>query len=681
MNSRTNINGRRFFGWPHSAYEAILALAILMIASVGTAYLLRDTIYAFGADVIHHTALAEALRHVVVLPEASRGFLGEMFYYPSFSHRIASVWLNLGADPINALNLTAIGSVAALWLVLLTLVEQASRIALVLFAALSLVAIRTLSPGMLVGHEIISNFFYAQTVGDCVFLVAAVALLMIASSEGGWACLAFGVIGIFVTAQFHLLAGMRLTLVAMLALALIAYRRRTRERTLDNAALVGLIALPASLALNPSFAAMRKIAEHEGVLNFALPVSASTLLVTSMLVIAGAATGIARQLHAEREPPVTAAPQASDCPERPIEPRANTMEAAQFIYLIAGGVALGAAAQALLFMLFDMGSGYAVKKHTFGVLTLGLAAFSVIVGQRLEVRRSSPIRQRSLTRSAVIIVGAYALLISALFIRPSVVDVARLIQLWRNVVSTKAEIADAKQVGTPLFISSSLPPVVNYYVTVALFNSPRDANAYGILESYRITDLDKISYVVTEAGDNTFDRPACASHRRSGALAILATSCFEMASPVERGLSLYQVVHFAAGGRGTQYLKSGWSQPESWGIWSIDEVAVLAVPVAENFPRERFALELVAQAFVPPQSPTRAVRVSVNGASPTSITFTQDKPVLTTTIPVDVLEDARVLEIKFAIAQPVSPAQFGLSGDPRALGVGIRSLRLVRRAL
>ena len=174
MNMEATVDAQRYRGWPQTASEGILALTIVAMASLATAYLFRNTIFGFGADVVHHTALAEALRHAHILPEASRGFLGEMFHYPSLSHRIAALWLNLGADPINALNLTAIGSAAALWLVLLAIVERASRIGLVLFAAISLLAIHTLSPGMLVGHEIISNFFYAQIVGDCVFLVAAV---------------------------------------------------------------------------------------------------------------------------------------------------------------------------------------------------------------------------------------------------------------------------------------------------------------------------------------------------------------------------------------------------------------------------------------------------------------------------------------------------------------------------
>ena len=361
--------------------------------------------------------------------------------------------------------------------------------------------------------------------------------MTIARNKGAWACLAFGVVGVFVTAQFHLLAGIRLMLVAMLALALLEYRYYLRERRLDAVALTGLVALPLSLVFNPAFGAMRQIAEHDGVLNFAVPVSAGTLLLMATVVLGVAAAAIERQLFRQRERQVVLAPVMKDEPEsQEVERGGKSMEAAQFLYIIAAGVALAAIAQVLLFMLFDIGSAYAVKKHTFGVLTFGLAASAVLIGVPLDDRLPREMRQRFRTLSATLILGAYGLLMAALFVRPNVVDVARVIDLSRNVTSAKAKIARTQRVGTPLFISSSLPMVVNYYVTVALLNSPRDANAYGLLQGYRIADLDKVSYIVTEAGDNTFDRLACHSNRESGALAVIARECFERAPPVGRSL-------------------------------------------------------------------------------------------------------------------------------------------------
>lgn len=670
----------RAVGWPRNAKDWILAAAVVLVTIVVTDYLFRDTMFAFGEDVILHTTLAEALRNVYILPESSRGVLQEMFDYPSFAHRIAAFLLNRGLDPVNALNLTAVGATGAIWLMLLALVNRASRIGLLSFATISLAAILTLSPGMLAGYEVIGNFFYGQIVGDSVFLIASIVLMRAARLGNGWKCLAFAALAVFVTAQFHLLPAIRLLLVAMLTVALLSYRRFERERRLDAVFLsVGLGVLPAAFILSPAFRAMRRLADHNGVLEFAIPISPGALFVVSSGLVGVAAAAIAAQLRADHKAQAVRVVKHADASAANATARdGGSAEAAEIVYVIAAAVAFAAIAQCVIFTLFDMGSPYAVNKHVFGVTTFGLAALAVAAGVALDKIVLPATRQPSLAVSAILIVGCYAALMAALFVRPNVIDVPRLVKLSRDIELTKATMPGF-EAGPALFVSSSVPPMLNYYVTVALLGSPRDANAHGLQQGYWVADAAKVARFVTEPGDKLFDRPACHIAGRGNPLAVMTRQCFETAPPSERGLDLDQTLAFGASDDGPLYLKSGWSRPEPWGTWSISTSARVVIPIADNLPNGRLAIEVVAQGFVSPQSALRVVRASVDGRTHATMTFTPENAVILTTMPVDAATlSKRFIEIRFDVADPVSPAQLGLSPDRRSLGVGIRSIRLVR---
>ena len=131
-------------------------------------------------------------------------------------------------------------------------------------------------------------------------------------------------------------------------------------------------------------------------------------------------------------------------------------------------------------------------------------------------------------------------------------------------------------------------------------------------------------------------------------------------------------LEFHAGGNGTALLETGWSAPESWGVWSNGRTALLRLPLPADDRTWCVALEFVA--FADPDHPQR-VHVGVDGdeiarwtlesSAPCSREFTlagrADDPLLT-----------------FSLPDAVSPQQRGKGGDRRTLALGLVKATLLR---
>jgi hypothetical protein len=118
----------------------------------------------------------------------------------------------------------------------------------------------------------------------------------------------------------------------------------------------------------------------------------------------------------------------------------------------------------------------------------------------------------------------------------------------------------------------------------------------------------------------------------------------------------------------------GWSERESWGVWTDGPRARLRFDV-NALKGQDVELTVRGHAFVTEQVPAQTVTVLANGAKVGELHYSladsggERKLVL----PRGVV-DARPLELEFAISQPVSPLETGRSTDPRKLGLGLESL-------
>lgn len=143
--------------------------------------------------------------------------------------------------------------------------------------------------------------------------------------------------------------------------------------------------------------------------------------------------------------------------------------------------------------------------------------------------------------------------------------------------------------------------------------------------------------------------------------------------------SLYTIgtrIDFSSVGKASKYLRSGWSVAEPWGRWTEGRSADVNIqPDAGT----AAYLEIDAQAFVSAEGPPQVVQVMVNGRPLARLVFTAQDAIQSSRIPIPqgTTEDGGMITIRFENETPRSPAEVGLSADPRELGIGVRKLRLV----
>ncbi|MCF8507061.1 MAG: hypothetical protein K9G59_19300 [Caulobacter sp.] len=131
-------------------------------------------------------------------------------------------------------------------------------------------------------------------------------------------------------------------------------------------------------------------------------------------------------------------------------------------------------------------------------------------------------------------------------------------------------------------------------------------------------------------------------------------------------------IHLGLEGGGALTLQ-GWADPEPWGRWTDGRFAALLARVPAG---RDLRLTLDADAAIPPGDDQR-VRVAANGHDLGEIVFTagQASRGWQAIIPASVTGEG-LLFLRFEISRPVVPADLGWSADSRALGLGVRRLRL-----
>jgi len=141
-----------------------------------------------------------------------------------------------------------------------------------------------------------------------------------------------------------------------------------------------------------------------------------------------------------------------------------------------------------------------------------------------------------------------------------------------------------------------------------------------------------------------------------------------------RLLSVGEPVSITAGSAGTVLLGRGWSGPEPWGTWSAATEADLVIP---PLPGDRgWQVSLDAVPFVEGLSPGECRRVTLTLGAATvdaSARAGQTNIVLTIDVPAQLARKGSTLTLRCPDA--ISPAEVGLSADPRRLGLAVTTLR------
>ncbi|MDB5457308.1 MAG: hypothetical protein JWP92_2893 [Caulobacter sp.] len=621
-----------------SVLVATLAALWCLVLALALAW---NRILSSSVDISYHLQVMEVVRHAWIIPPAGHEFMAEMILYPKLSHRLAALAALLGRGELNALTLMGCLSAAIVWLCLF---DQARRVSRgVLASGLALAIANVFVTRASLGGEIVGNFFYPQIVGEAVGLLSLVAgAAVLNRSTRGF--VAFAVAATLLCGCFHLVPTLKLAGAFMALLGVAGLRTLIRERRLDWVSLLGLVAIPAAVVLNPFFGRMRWMATNNGSVNFHAELSLHQLGAAGLLLLALSAWVLLADLL------------------RPADPegaRAASRRAALLLAALGAATAASLLAQyAALHFLHD-GSVYAVRKHGFGVFSLLALVVPVWVGARGPAWLRGPAGPASA-------VAAQTALMLCLFLRPSAFDVAAANSLLRDV--REVRLTRGLHGDQVLFSAAKAPPVVNYMATIAMLQAPHGGNVLALLTAGRPNRPGDVAHVVTLAGD-AYDKPGCRVGPPVGQVVVVSGPCIEPPSLV-----------FKAGGSGVVYLRDGWTPPEAGGVWSNGHRATVDMPVSPGQRGLRGArLEIASFAFLPDQQPFRTVKVSVEGSPPQTFTFNRQDAIrhdFALPLSPDAVSRASI-RVVFDIADPATPKSLGLGPDTRALGVGLEAMRIV----
>ena len=135
-------------------------------------------------------------------------------------------------------------------------------------------------------------------------------------------------------------------------------------------------------------------------------------------------------------------------------------------------------------------------------------------------------------------------------------------------------------------------------------------------------------------------------------------------------------VYFSSSGAGNQYIATGWSFPEQWGIWSSGDRAEIVLPLKPN----HHIVLIEANAFIHKSHPFQRVGIVINGKEIDNFTLTKTSGNLIEINFAEALISERPLPrfaiIQFIFKDAVSPLQLGLSSDNRKLAIGLTALEI-----
>jgi hypothetical protein len=149
---------------------------------------------------------------------------------------------------------------------------------------------------------------------------------------------------------------------------------------------------------------------------------------------------------------------------------------------------------------------------------------------------------------------------------------------------------------------------------------------------------------------------------------------------VEPGIPLGRDLFFGVGGDGVDYLKTGWSRPEPWGVWSQDHVADLDLPVdPRTQPPVRVDLQLGA--LLTDNHPAQDVECWINSTLGATLSFNSASNFRWQSVPIpsealSVAQKSGHLRLRFKMLNPGNPKALGLNEDTRDLGVAMHHLKL-----
>ncbi|WP_408600127.1 hypothetical protein [Pseudomonas sp. PLMAX] len=604
------------------ASNYLLGVCVLSFLTFWFARYIQTTSF----DLVQHFLLVDELTKHASVRSGSLERIGAMALYPPVAHWMATIIGWIGGSGLVGITIVTIMSLYICYVLITILVGAQSPTHVFLLALAFLLLMLTRS---IVGWEVVTNFFYPQLVADVMFFGT---LLWVSKHQENWkqtvSFLIAGQITIWIQplVAIHVLAA---------GCALMAFQLWHRwgnnafPRTRHSASLALLVVGSATIILtNPAFKVMREISSNDGYLHFSY---SSTLMVA--VICAAIGTWNLRQYWLGK---------------------------AGYVDAILGSAAVAAAGLAILqyalLKLHGDGSMYAVKKHMFIVLTLGMMNAVRVIASYFPTRKSG------LTPSIVvpIIAGCASIFVLKGFNTP-VAPIVKALSSANH--AAEYQLADFTP-GNTVFDDDTLPLMANVMISLTAFQHAFDPRAISwqggasIKEGAGHVMMRRTPYIA---------KICDAKLSETSAYVVVNPSCLARYLPGEK-------LSFSPGGNAWQYASNGWGGAEEWGSWSLGNVSG---SILLSVPPSAYKLVVDGMAYLTQQHPTQTVVAEANGTEIATWTFDLSAPIGTreAVIPQDLIKDGS-LHIVFKSPASVSPAQIGQSADARVLGIGVKTLTL-----
>lgn len=613
-----------------------------------------DSLWSQSVDLAHHYALIVRIseHHSFVTEDLT---LGEMNFYPRLSHVIAAVVATVVGSNLLGLQIVTLFSVSLLWgsyIYVLRGLPRRLAVVSVLILAFLLLLNRYLFKFEVHGFEVVNNFFFSQLVAQA-FVVFGLALAIRFESKGKRIVAYFLLTAlVFVATSTHLLPALELMVVLLgllfFNLVIAFYRKVARVSAVFEFVSFSALALCAVL-LNPAFAAMRKISENNGDLDFkyiSFPVGLSGICLITIILALGFLGYYYR--HIDRG-----------------------LVALKYI-------AFYGVAQASLCLLqlvlakYGIGSDYAVKKYGFGLLSYLFVSLAIVVGALLVYffKRSSwfDVSSDGVGGGFVVLV-CYCIVVLCSLPRVKHFDTFELANIERDltrITTTELPLANPSQSNVIIGVHG-LPPQFNYMFSIALARTPRGLAIPDVLLD-NMSNYENYTYIVSQNGTLKYDAGSC-EVRAVGDFSIVQGEC--LAKRAKQSLQCAGKFDFSKNGFVNPGMLAGFSHAEAEGRWMEGGGSSIVCDVA--MPRPSHA-RIIFKPFFAAGLQQQRLEIAVNGTVVIQTVYVADHPVEVLDIPLPSTANDGKYEISFITPDGASPKAVGVNEDSRVLSFFINSI-------
>lgn len=602
-----------------------------------TVLIMKGRLYAASTDLSQHYELAHALAANWAWPGATP-LSSSMQTYPPLSHYMgAAAGLAFGST-LTGINAVAAAAIFLCYLLLsrtLTVGSDRSTLITAAMAATGLWLAR--DHRMAEGFEIYSNYFYAQLVGEAVFLATA---LWLSNERRPWfVSWAVTAVLTYVCGSLYLIAAIEIALAYLALEGLILVRRVAAERTLRPAWLVPILAggatLPLLVYLNPYLHFWVAVSNNDGLLDLPAAQDMVPELAAALLVV-GLALGLIR-------------PKA--------EFRRRQM---LFLAIACCATALAALAQETVFLVTKVGSPYAVKKYGFATATLLSFGLAALAGVWLDGRRPP----RPWSALAIGLPPVFAL-IAAVAMPPSKPDrLDRFVAYQKSVMALLRDPRTPRDaLGNTMSGNDDFSPFLNYTFTMVDMGmeQPRSLTAFGLA-----TEHTSEIYVVRKASSSDVLGPCSTKTPGFDALILVKVKC---GPQIDFGSDLSQL------SATPPYLVSGWGDKQPGGVWSHGPKARIAVHLGQ--PSGPLLMSITGDSTLPATGSSERIEVSVGGVRLTEWMYDSINRagVRQVVIPSDLIVNGD-LKLDLTFPDAVPPSSSGTPPVTAQPGLFVRSLSI-----